>query len=87
MPLVLAAVEVALLLLRRHELPLHQIHLLLEALHRAFETQPLRLLQVQGRLQQSVHAKWRSCLRRAFAVCWRSDMMLASSCAAFVSQR
>ena len=40
----------ALLLLRRHELSLHQIHLLLESLHGALEREALRLLRSQRAL-------------------------------------
>ena len=45
-----AAVERALLLLRGHELALHQVHLLLEGLHAALEREPLCLLRAQRAL-------------------------------------
>ena len=45
-----AAVERALLLLRGHELALHQVHLLLEGLHAPLEREPLCLLRAQRAL-------------------------------------
>ena len=53
-------VQRALLLLRRDELALHQVHLLLERLHRALEGEALGLLEMQRLLarRRRLHLGW-----------------------------